>query len=174
MSRRYSIREETAKQLLIEDKDELFREAVKYSGAEPKTVAFTILNTLKSLKREGIPIKNLKKKEIIETLSLFKKGKISKEAIPLILQKIAETPKLTTEEAVKQLNLKKVSEEDVKKAVEKTVSEKKDLILSFKEKSINKIMGIVMQEFRGKVPGETVYRLVEQEVNKVLKKNKRK
>ncbi len=174
LSRRYSIREETAKQLLIEDKDELFREAVEYSGAEPKTVAFTILNTLKSLKREGIPIKNLKKKEIIETLSLFKKGKISKEAIPLILQKIAETPKLTTEEAVKQLNLKKVSEEDVKKAVEKTVSEKKDLILSFKEKSINKIMGIVMQEFRGKVPGETVYRLVEQEVNKVLKKNRRK
>jgi len=70
--------------------------------------------------------------------------------------------------AIETLNLYKIEKEKMIKIIEKVVIENKEIIKKRKLYSLNFLMGIIMQELRGKIDGNIVSKTVKERIKKII------
>jgi len=85
---------------------------------------------------------------------LLKKNKIVKENLPALLEYLASND-VSAEEAIESLGIKILSDEEVKKIIDKAVE---------KNKEFSKVMAIVMSQLRGKADPKKVLQLVKKKL----------
>ena len=95
-----------------------------------------------------------------DALARVNKGEVAKEAVAKILDDIRKKPGTTPEQAISDLDLGAVDEEEVKRRIEAIVAERIDLVKERGSGAVGPIMGIVMREFRGRVDGERLSQMV--------------
>ncbi len=105
---------------------------------------------------------------MMELFELFARGGLVKEAIPLVLKRLAENPELEPEEAVKQLGLTPLSLEEAREAVRRILNRMESLIKERGEAAFGPAMGAVMRELRGRVDGALLSRIVREELAKMV------
>ncbi len=134
----------------------------KYSKQfDPVLVASMFTSTLKDLSRRGVPINNLEDVDFFDVLSFVKDKKISKEAIPEILEKVAKTD-MNVNKLVEKLNIKPMTTKDLDKVIDKIIRKNKKL---FDEKNVSALMGEVMSEVRGRVDGKIVSKILRKKLS---------
>ena len=79
---------------------------------------------------------------------------ISKEAIPDYLRG--------------KFKVERVTVDDLRKRISEIIYERRDYVDKQRFKAIKGLMGIVMKEFRGKIDGKIVYKVLEEELKKYL------
>ncbi|MEM1689154.1 MAG: Glu-tRNA(Gln) amidotransferase subunit GatE [Candidatus Hadarchaeales archaeon] len=163
----YKLSRELAEQMVFYGDFRLFEDLLKRTKADPTLVATLLTQTLTSLRREGVQVERIRVEDIAEILILVRKKKIAKEGISEILREISSG--ISVKEAIDKLNLWSISERDLCEFVRKVVCEKKSFILERREAALQPLMGILMQSLRGRVDGETVHKLLEKEIRKVLR-----
>ncbi len=133
----------------------LFDKIIQESKADPKLVASTLVNTRKSLAREGVQV------ELTDDqwIALFKSG-IPKEAIPEAIIEIAKSGDVSVLEKFKGLSL-----DEARKIVKSIISGIPDL--DKKRNPFAVAMGEVMKELRGKIDGKIIAKLVREELGKL-------
>ena len=156
----YGLNETLAKQMLNSYHLDIFEYIVEKIGVSATLVANTLENIMKSLRREGYPIENIKDEKIIELFKHIKSENIAKEAIPEILAFLSQNPDASIEEALDKLGLRGLSPEELEKIVEEVLQKNKQLIASKGERAMGAIMGDVMKIVRGKIDGRTVSEVV--------------
>lgn len=154
-----------AEQIMKSEYLQLFERITKKLDVDSKLVASTFVYTLKDLKRKNVNVDAINEEQFIKLFRLLKTGKISKEAIPLILEK---TGNRDVEVIAKELNLFRIKENELVKLVRNKIDDNRDK-LKDKNSAFNFIIGIVMREVRGKIDGETVSKVVKTEVEKIFK-----
>ncbi|MEM3012598.1 MAG: Glu-tRNA(Gln) amidotransferase subunit GatE [Candidatus Hadarchaeales archaeon] len=164
--REHGLSGETADRLLFSGMVEVFEKLVKGSGAPARLVAFTLLETLVSLRREGTRVEEIGEEFMLGAFRKVASGEIAKEALPELLRLGAEGKGV--EEAVKELGLGRVGEEELRLKVEEVVSSHLELVRERGEGAVRPLMGIVMKYFRGKVDGKVVNELLTKEVRRRL------
>ncbi len=166
----YGLSSELAKEILKSYWLDLFDKLIKeFYGKVPATlIASTLVNTLKYLKSEGVPVENLTDEVFEEVFRVYAEGSIAKEAIPEILAWMAKNPERSIEEAIKALGIKKVSLSDVEKIIESIIQDNIDNIRSRGEKAFKYTMGLVMRQLRGKVDGRLVAGIVKKKLKELL------
>ncbi len=164
----YGLSPELARKLLRSYRLDLFERIVSTIGAPPSLVASTLEDTLIDLRREGAPVQNITDEHLMELFELFARGGLVKEAIPLVLKRLAENPELEPEEAVKQLGLTPLSLEEAREAVRRILNRMESLIKERGEAAFGPAMGAVMRELRGRVDGALLSRIVREELTKVV------
>ncbi len=147
----YGISKELAEQIIRAHNLELIDRLIESfkDKVSPTIIASTMISTLKSIQREGYNTDVLEEKHFIEIFNMLSEGKITKEAIPEILKKLCQEIKKNVKDIVKELNLEKVSYDEVKRIVAEIIQE-----VGIKEK--RRIIGLVMKRYRGKVAVEDI------------------
>ncbi len=164
--REYTLNHKLAKQLMDSEYIELFETVAKESKVSPTTIAVFLTETMKALKRDGIPVEKVPETKIREVFKALGAGEITKEALPDIVVWLSKNEEKTVEKAVESLGLKTMPKEELEKLIDSIVAENKDLIEKSGTKAFGIIMGKVMKEVRGKANAETVSELINQRLAK--------
>jgi glutamyl-tRNA(Gln) amidotransferase subunit E len=151
---------ELAEQILKSEYLELFEKLSK--SYDPKLVASTLVNDIKALRREGVPVKQIPEERLEELFALHAQKRFGKEIIPIILRRLAESPASSVEEILKSENMEKISEAELEKII-KEVFEKYPYL--YKEKRFSAIMGEVMSRVRGRASGTEVAEKIKKMLN---------
>ena len=161
---KFHISEEITKQVVKAGKKHIFDALVK-TGADPKVIANTLVSTLPYLKRkENVHIEKLTEAHLVALFGELVKGKLTKEAIPEVLKALAAEPDLTIENAIRKTKIHALSMDNLKIIIGKTLEKNKELIGDARGEKI--LLGLVMQQVRGKMDPKTVIGELETELKK--------
>jgi len=164
LMKNYGLNEKLARQILDSEYEDLFEVIAKETGVAPTIIAATLTETFKALKREGVNIEALTNEQIIDIFRLVGSEKTTKEAIPEIVRWLAKHEGAKPIDAIKELGLMMMSEDDIKKIIDDYVSKNKGLILERGLGALGTLMGLVMRDLRGRVKPEIVNRLLREKI----------
>jgi len=164
LMKNYGINEKLAKQLLDTDYDDLFETIVKETEVAPTVVATALTETIKALRRDGFDVDTLTEEQIIETFRLVGQEKTTKETIPDILKWLSKHEGASPIDAVKELGLTMISEEDLRRIAREHIKRNKDLIAEKGLSALGTLMGTLMRELRGRAKPEVVNRILKEKI----------
>ena len=136
----------------------LFDEIIKNLGMKPVLVAATLLEKFKWLRRKGKDVTSISEEKIYQLFRKLKENRFSKEAVPMILEFLADNPEKTMEEAIPILDLYPISIEELEIIVENILDRFPDR--AERELSFKFIMGEVMKFARNRIDGKLVKEVV--------------
>ena len=166
LMREYALNQKLAKQIMESECTELFETMAKESKVTPTTIAVFLTETMKALKRDGIPVEKVSETKIREVFKALGAGEITKEALPDIVAWLSKNEDKTVKEAVESLGLKTLTKEELGKIIDGMIAKNKDLIEKSGAKAFGTFMGLVMKEVRGRANAETVSELIKQRLAK--------
>jgi len=170
---KYSLSEKLAAQICDSEYLTLFEEVVRETSVQPSYVAATLTETLVNLSRLGLKVETLSNTTLKEVFKLVDEGKISKEGVPAILEKILRGEAKNPKEAAEQLGLTPLSEEEVKRKVVELVERNRQLIKSKGHGAFSALMGELMRDLRGRVDGKKLSLLLQEEIKRVAEEETR-
>lgn len=160
----YKLNEKLAKQVLNSEYGELFEVIVKESKVQATTIAAFMTETMKALKRDGVPVERVTQTQIRDIFNCVGSGQVTKEAIPEIVAWLGQHEGCTIQEATKSIGLKMLSKEELGEIVESTIQRNKRLIEERGVNAYGALIGIVMKEVRGRANAALVSELVKQKL----------
>ena len=163
----YNLTKEFAEMLVYDGIHRFFEEIVKKYHLSPVLVASTLLQTLKALHRDGVPVENLTEKHLREIFEALSRGMFAKEAIPAILTLWAKNPNQDLNHVVKEAGVLAISEDELKEIIQKVIQENSDLIKKRGMGAFGPLMGIIMKKVRGKIDGATVSKMLQQKLKEI-------
>jgi len=160
----YGVNLKLAQQLLDSDKLYLFKELASKVKLSPSFIATVLTETLKSLEREGFETEKITDEQIKETFKLIDEGVTAKESILEIFKWLAKNENAHPKDALINLDLKMLDEEEIRKIVLEIINENLNLIKSSEEIAFKKLMGLTMSKLRGKADPKKVMEIIKKEV----------
>ncbi|MCX6767560.1 MAG: Glu-tRNA(Gln) amidotransferase subunit GatE [Candidatus Micrarchaeota archaeon] len=118
------LNEVLADKMLAAPEAQLFeRLAQAHEGAaEPAFVAVTLLETMKSLRRDGVAVERVGEKQLAEILGLYSKGAVTRAAVPELIAAVAGAPAPAAVEKIGKImeekKLAKFGARELRQAVE--------------------------------------------------------
>jgi len=165
LSRKYRLSRQAANELIDAEKVELFEKIVRETEVQPSVVAATLVEHIKSLKREGFAVERIREEDLLEFFKLVSRGEVAKEAAPEVIKWLSENPGRRLEEAVSELGLRPVNLEEVEARIKELLVKHGNLVKANPRKAVSIIMGDLMKVYRGKVDGAKLYQLVSRAVH---------
>ena len=163
LQNQYKLNTQLTEQIFDSDYLELFEKICEDKNNSPTFVASTLCSTITNLQRQGLNSQLLKNEEILKIFQLLSEGKIQKETIETIFEKIMSDKAKSVGEVLEKLALENIDENELEIICGKIVDDNVQIINEQGMHSIGTLMGIAMKELRGKASGETI--------NQILKKN---
>ena len=164
LSKRYGLSKQVANELIDSERVEVFEKIVEETGAQPSVVASTLVEHMKSLKREGFDVEKVSEEDLLKFFKMVSRGELAKEAAPEVIKWLAENPGRKLEDAIDALGLKPVSLEEVESKLRELLEKHRELVETNPRKAASTIMGELMRSYRGKVDGAKLYKLVSRAV----------
>jgi len=162
---KYGVNEKLARQLLHSEHLDLFESVAAETSVSPTVIAVALTETLKALKRDGVPIDKLSNEQITDLFKLVDSGKTAKEAVPEVLAWLANHERSAAVEAVESLGLAIISQDDLEKMIDGLISENEALVTKRGVKAFGILMGRIMREVRGRAKAEVVSRLLKDKLS---------
>ena len=153
-----------AKQLIDSEYGLLFEETLKIIGVSASTVAVFLTETIKALKREGIPVENVDDHQIKMIFKAVAKDELTKEALGDVYSWLAKNEGKTLQDAVTALGLKMLTEADLTPIIDRVIAANKAVIEKQGKGAFGMLMGVVMKEVRGKANPELVSKILKQKL----------
>ena len=150
------LNDEESKQLVNRELDSQFN-ILNNTYDNPKLISRILLHTLPQLKDEG---ENISTSDLENVLDLFKKGEIVKEGIPKALIQSSNNEEI-------EINDDNI-EDDVKEFINKLIKEKEVFIKERRMGAVGALMGPVMSEFRGKMDGGAINKLLIKKIKEII------
>jgi len=166
LTKTHGLNQKLAKQILDSEYESLFETIAKETKVSPTVVAAVLTETMKSLKREGIPTENISDQQLRELFQLIDAGKTVKEALPDIITWLARHESATVDQAVESLGLGLLPIQELEKLIDQVIKENKALVEKSGEAAFGALMGQVMRKVRGKVDAEMVVNTLRKKLKK--------
>lgn len=168
----YKVEQSSIKKLIFNGQLSLFDSLIDIYPAKPSIIITTLLNTAKAIKREGKIIENITNDDYKKIFLELKNKKIGKEAIEDIMRLKADSPNLTIEQSIENLNLEGLSIEDLKIIINEIVNKNLKIIKEKEMRAMGPLMGEVMKKVRGKIDGEIISKELKIQISNKLKEMK--
>ncbi|MGD9911530.1 Glu-tRNA(Gln) amidotransferase subunit GatE [Methanothrix sp.] len=168
--REYGLSPEQARIMAASSNYQLFEEIVRVYGVQPSLVVRSLESTPVELARDGVPVYRLSERHFMGCFDLLAQNRIAKEGIPALLKAMAENPDADPESAAEAAGLMSLGASEVERIVHEIVSAKVDLVRERGERAIGPLMGLAMEQLRGKADGAAVSALIKKEINAILGK----
>jgi glutamyl-tRNA(Gln) amidotransferase subunit E len=169
LQKEYKLNDKLARQVLNSEYSELFEIIIKESNVSPTTVAAFMTETLKALRRDNVAVKKISDGQLRDVFKLVGEGKIAKEAVTDVVAWLSKNEDKTIQEAVKELGMQSISQGELEKLLAKIVEDNEDLINKRGEDSFGALMGIAMNNLRGKADAALVSKILKEKVKEKLK-----
>ena len=139
-----------------------------YGDASATLVVRTLTDMVAELMQEGIAVETLEDQHFTDIFGHLSANAFGKEAVPDILKFLANKPEMDVAKAIEEIGLS-VNMVEVEKLIEAIVNAKKEFIQEKGARAVGPLMGVVMNELRGKVDGNVINKIVAEKVKEVLK-----
>lgn len=139
-----------------------------YKDIPVTLVVRTLTDTLTELIHDGIDVDTLEDRHFIDIFKNLSANAFAKEAVPDILKFLAKKPEMDVAKAIEEIGLS-VNMVEVERLIEDIVNAKRDFIKEKGARAVRPLMGVVMNELRGKVDGKVINRILAEKVKAVLK-----
>ncbi len=150
------LNDEESKQLVNRDLDKQFNNLNK-TYENPKLISRILLHILPQLKEEG---ESISSSDLEKVLRLFNDGVIVKEGIPKALIQSSKNEIIET----KSENI----EHEIEEFISKLIKEKEVFIKERGMGAVGALMGPVMSEFRGKMDGGAINKLLIEKIKEIV------
>jgi len=170
LAKEYRLNEKLAKQILDSEYGELFEVIAKESKVSATTVAAFMTETMKALKRDGVPVERIPEAHIRDVFKCVGSGQVTKEAVSEIVIWLAQHEGSTVQEATRSIGLKMLSKEELEKTIEQAIQTNRKLIEERGANAHGAIIGIVMKRVRGKADAALASELVKQKLENTKRK----
>lgn len=164
----YDLSEDLARQIVYSRRLVLFDAIMDSVSVDGSLVVRTLTATLAELKKEGIPIEQLQDGNFLELFGLIAGGKIAKEGVIDILRLLAEHPDRSAEDAAASIGLACVDEKQTEDVVARVIAERRDFVRERGMGALGPLMGVVMQELRGKADGKLISKILTEKIREEL------
>lgn len=163
IEKQYDLSDDLASQLVSRNRADLFEE-IKEQLPEMDSVkiASDIVYTIKDLKRDGLDVAKLTADVLVEIFKLVDDDVISAAETEVILKDACNG--ISPQQSVKDNNLEKLSDDEVKSAIAEIIQENKDMISQRGMGAMGPLMGKAMAKFKGKADGQTVNSIIKDEI----------
>ena len=139
-----------------------FETAIR-EGVKPTLAYRALISAPIELSRKGIDVGKVKVEDYLIILKAVETGRVAKEAVPDIIGATASG--MTPDQAIASLGTS-VSQEDLTRIVRRIIDERKEFVAQKKMGALGPLMGLVMQEVRGKVDGKLVSEALRRELER--------
>jgi len=155
---RFGLEKYVIDDLILSNKAAVFDRIVDELKFDPKFAAVFLVQKLKHFRRKRLAVEKLTDEQIIEVFDSLKNRKIVKEAIPLIVDNWLNNVSEPMENIIANFGI--VNESQVIKLIQ--TNGKNEILSEIKEESKKHryLMGLVMENIRGKADGKKVSELV--------------
>jgi glutamyl-tRNA(Gln) amidotransferase subunit E len=154
-----------AEQLLNRGQDALFESLAREN--DPKLVGLVLLSVLPEVEKEGVPTGGIPDHVLADLLSGVGQGTYSKEALPQVLGRMLERGE-DAGGAAEALGLGGVALDEVASRVDAIVREREAFVRERGRGAVGPLMGEVMKEFKGRVDGKELSRLLGESIDRLL------
>jgi glutamyl-tRNA(Gln) amidotransferase subunit E len=145
-------------------------EAAIREGVKPTLAFRAIISAPTELSRKGVDMEKLEEGDYLAVLRAVESGRVAKEAIPDILGATASG--IPAEQAITTMG-SSVSPEELTRIIRRILDERKDFVREKKMAALGPLMGVVMQEVRGKVDGRLVSETLRRELERASREKSR-
>lgn len=152
----YGINKTLAENIFDSEYFSLFEKIVSHTSINPSFIVSKLTEDLVSLEREGYDSSILSQDELFHLFVELDKSRISKESIPIILEKLLKKEGGGVDEIIRSFGSEGVTEEYVDEMINKVIEENDAVISQKGLDSIGLLMGRCMSILRGKIDGEKV------------------
>ena len=152
----YGINKTLAENIFDSEYFSLFEKIVSHTSINPSFIVSKLTEDLVSLEREGYDSSILSQDELFHLFVELDKSRISKESIPIILEKLLKKEGGGVDEIIRSFGSEGVTEEYVDEMINKIIEENDAVISQKGLDSIGLLMGRCMSILRGKIDGEKV------------------
>tara|TARA_B110000014_G_scaffold230564_1_gene192105 strand:+ start:489 stop:2399 length:1911 start_codon:yes stop_codon:yes gene_type:complete len=166
---RYKINVQLSEQIFDSEYFDLFEKICDNSENSPNFIASILCSTITNLERKGLEPELLKNDEILKTFELLKNGKISKESIDIIFEQIMSGNASSALDALQKSSITQLSKDELNKILDEIVQENSGKIKEDGMKTLSFLMGIAMNEVRGKTSGSLVNELLCKKIKYIIK-----
>lgn len=160
----YNLSADLARQIVYSRRLALFDTIMDSVSVDGSLVVRTLTATLTELKKEGVPIEQLQDGNFLEMFGLISDGKVAKEGVIDILRLLAEYPDRSAEDAAASIGLACVDEKQTEDVVVRVVAERRELVRERGMGALGPLMGVVMQELRGKADGKLISKILTEKI----------
>lgn len=167
LQKEYKLNDKLAGQVLNSEYSELFETIVKESHVSPTTIAAFITETLKALKRDAVQVERITDNQLRDIFKSIDEGKLTKEALPDVVTWLCKNEDKTIQETVEALGLKSISHYDLEKMIGEIVEDNKDLVKKRGEGSFGTLMGLAMNDLRGKADAAIVSKILKEKIGEL-------
>jgi len=166
--KKYGLSRELADRIAFSDNFSAFERLVEKTGASPTLIAATLEETMVSLRREGIGVDRITEEQLEEVFKIVAEGKLVKDALPEVLKAIAGG--YCVKKAVEKVGAIPMSQEELRNLIRATLVEHSKLVTERGMGALSPLMGRIMEKARGRVDGKLVRSMLENELQKHLKR----
>ena len=142
------------KSLSISRNLKVFNKIVEKLDVNPVLVAVTLEEKLKCLRRKGKNVDLITEENLFQIFEMLLENKFSKEAIPTILEFLADNPKKTVKNAIAELGIKPMSVEELQNVVDEVFVQYNNPKKI--DDSVKTIIEKVMKVARNRIDGKLV------------------
>ncbi|MFW5914756.1 MAG: Glu-tRNA(Gln) amidotransferase subunit GatE [Thermoplasmatota archaeon] len=164
----YDIHGQIADQMVREGMDEAFEEiASAYGkGAVTSAASTTFTYTFSELEREDLDPCAVDQGTIREVFDSLAEERFAKEALPDLFRLLCQGRSL--DQAVEELGLEGMGDQEAQELVASIVAEREDFVRERGMSAVGPLMGVVMEQLKGKVDGKEASELVKREIQRLL------
>jgi len=138
-------------------------EAAIREGMKPTLAFRVIISAPVELARKGVDVGRISEADYLAILSAIEDGRVAKEAIPEVLGAAASG--MGAEQAIASRG-SSVTMDELDRIVRRIVAEREEFVRQKKMGALGPLMGLVMQEVRGKVDGKLVSEALRRELER--------
>jgi glutamyl-tRNA(Gln) amidotransferase subunit E len=166
LSKEYGIHKQLASQMVREGTDEIFEGIVSVHPSVTSSAATTLTSTFTEIEREGLSPFEIDSSTVTEVFARLADGEYAKEALPDIFRLLSKGS--TIDQAIQELGLESMGEQDASEIIAQIVKVREDFVRDKGMGSVGPLMGVVMDELKGKVDGKKASELLRAEISKLL------
>ena len=168
LTKEYGLNPKLVEQILNSEYVDLFEMVAKETKVSPTVIAVALTETMKALRRDGIEVEKVNDEQLRELFGLVDAGETAKEAIPDITTWLSKHEGATVKEAVENLGLAMISQEELERIIDDLMRENKSLIEERKEGAFGLFMGMVMKKVRGRAKAELVSEILKRKLKNFI------
>ncbi len=172
LQKNYQLNPQLAEQIFDSNYLDLFEKICSDKLNSPNFVASVLCSTITNLERQGLDSTLLKTEEILKSFDFLTNGKIQKESMEMIFEKIMSGKASSVEEALTQDAIRMIDDEKLDEICSSVIQENYSIIDNQGLHSIGALMGLTMKTVRGKASGEKVNQLLKEKIQNYLDNKK--
>ena len=165
---KYSLNKKLAMQIFDSNYLHIFEQIVHSTHIQPSFIVSKLTEDLINLERQGLDIAVLTDSIIENIFKRLDEAAITKESVILIFEKLARKEAKTVDEAISQLGIASIKEEELHKLIDRIIEDNMSIIIQKGMESINMLMGRSMAILRGKADGKKINLILRKRIEQLL------